>query len=351
MEKSRILVAPLNWGLGHATRCIPIIQALIYENFEPVIASDGDALNLLKKEFPTLEYFELPAYNIKYASSAFFFRSKLLLQTTHILKTISAEKKETARIIEHMNISGIISDSRWGVRNEKVPSVFITHQVNVLLGFTTGFSSMIHKKYIKKFDECWVPDNDGDFKLSGSMGNPAKTESNLKYLGILSRFKKQDLPVKFDYAAIISGPEPQRSLLENILMKELKNRDSRILLVRGVVEDEQICVEDSNLTICNYLTSAQLERHLNQSRVVICRPGYTSLMDLAVLQKKVFLIPTPGQYEQKYLFTSLLKKGLVAGCRQKDFKYDLLKEVKNRDLGIFTSRAGLHGIFSLFQGE
>src|SRR5690606_14185432 len=100
MAKRRILVAPLNWGLGHATRCIPIINSLIDEGFEPVIASDGGVLNLLKKEFPTHEFHQLPAYNIKYASSAFFFRSKLMFQTPHILRTISAEKKETAQIIK-----------------------------------------------------------------------------------------------------------------------------------------------------------------------------------------------------------------------------------------------------------
>jgi len=351
MAKRRILVAPLNWGLGHATRCIPIINELIDDGFEPIIASDGGALNLLKKEFPALKFHELPAYNIKYASSAFFFRIKLLFQTPHILRTISAEKKETAQIIKDHNIGGIISDSRWGVRNGKVPSVFINHQIKVLSGFTTGISSMIHKKYIRKFDECWVPDNAGNLNLSGMMSHFRNTGINLKYLGIFSRFEKQEIPVKYDIAVILSGPEPQRSILENIMNEELKNRDLKILSVRGVVENEQKCVEDKNTTNCNFLTSNQLEQALNQSALIICRPGYTSLMDLAVLQKKVFLIPTPGQFEQEYLFKKLQAEGLVAGCRQKDFRYYLLKEVKGKNLGIFNSGTRFDRIFSLFKSK
>src|SRR5690606_40952081 len=129
--KKRILVAPLNWGLGHATRCIPIINALIEQNFEPVIASDGEALELLKKEFKNLEFHELPSYKIKYAEKGAFFGIKLLFQTPHILKTISAEKKQIKSIIINRNIAGIISDNRWGVRYGKIPSVFITHQITV----------------------------------------------------------------------------------------------------------------------------------------------------------------------------------------------------------------------------
>ena len=351
MGKKRILVAPLNWGLGHATRCIPIINALIEEDFEPVIASDGSALNLLKSEFPSLDNYELPSYNITYASSAFFFGSKLMLQTPHILRTISSEKKLTALLIKEKNISGIISDSRWGVRNASVPSVFVTHQVNVLSGLTTRFTSKIHKKYIQKFDECWIPDNEGSPNMSGRMGHLTGSDLNLKYIGVLSRLKKVNLPLKYDIAVILSGPEPQRSLLEKKLQNELQGRDMKIVMVRGVVENEQNRIEAQNLTTYNFLTTAQLGDTINQSALVICRPGYTSLMDLALLEKRVFLIPTPGQFEQEYLAQRLKKKGLTSGCRQKDFKFELLKEVRNENLGIFASGPRLQGIFTLFKGE
>ncbi len=351
MAKKRILIAPLNWGLGHATRCIPIINALIAEGFEPILASDGGALNLLKAEFPALESHVLPSYNVKYSSSAFFFRSKLLLQIPHILKTISAEKKLTDRLINDMNISGIISDNRWGVRSRDVPSVFITHQVNVLSGFTTIISSSIHRKYIKKFDECWVPDGNEDLNMSGRIGHTKDGDLKLRYIGVLSRFKKIDLPVKYDIAVILSGPEPQRNLLEEKLEQELSGRDLKILMVKGVVEGDQKCLVNQNTTTYNFLTSRQLEQFLNESSLVICRPGYTSLMDLAVLHKPVFLIPTPGQFEQEYLYKRLLDKGLIAGCRQKDFTFKRLGEVKDKELSIFDIGHSLKGIFTLFKSE
>ncbi len=351
MVKKRILIAPLNWGLGHATRCIPIINALLFEGFEPVIASDGAALSLLKTEFPTLESYILPSYNIKYSSTAFFFRSKLFLQTPHILKTISSEESLIARLIKEKNIDGIISDNRWGVRNKEVPSVFVTHQVNVLSGFTTVLTSLLHRKYIRNFDVCWVPDNPGIPNLSGRMGHVRDNNLNLKYIGILSRFKKQELSVKYDLAVILSGPEPQRSLLEKRLESELLGREIKVLMVRGIVEKDQVCSEYKNLTVYNFLTSQQLEQAINQSSLVICRPGYTSLMDLAVLQKKVFLIPTPGQFEQEYLYQRLLKKNLISGCRQREFKFELLKDLSIKDLGVFDSGTALAGIFTLFKSK
>ena len=134
IKKKRILVAPLNWGLGHATRCVPIVNALISQNLEPIIASDGLALDLLKKEFPKIEAFELPSYNITYSKKAKGFKLKLLKDSPHLLKTIKREKKVVESLIEAENISGIISDNRFGVRHKQIPSVFITHQLRVMSG-------------------------------------------------------------------------------------------------------------------------------------------------------------------------------------------------------------------------
>ncbi len=159
MHKKRILVAPLNWGLGHATRCIPIINELLDQGFETVIASDGDALKLLKKEFPHLEHHELPGYNIQYSRKRILFKLKLLLQVPRIIATIRRENLITRELIRKYNISGIISDNRWGVRSSKIPSVFVTHQLKVLSGTSTTLSSKLQQTYIRKFTECWVPDH------------------------------------------------------------------------------------------------------------------------------------------------------------------------------------------------
>jgi UDP:flavonoid glycosyltransferase YjiC (YdhE family) len=352
MIKKRILVAPLNWGLGHATRCIPIIRELSDHNFEPVIVSDGAALELLKKEFPKLEYYSLPSYNIRYSRNSLFFRWKLLTQTPHILRNILAEKRLIRHLVKTKNISGIISDNRWGVRSKLVPSVFVTHQIKVLSGFTTWLSSIIQQNYIKKFDECWIPDSSDNPNLSGRMGHMKNPNFPIKYLGIISRFEKRIIPKQIDILVLLSGPEPQRGILENLMLEKLKNIDAKILMVRGVIEEKQVYVKKNNFLIYNFLQSEDLEIALNSSDLVICRSGYTSLMDLARLEKQAFLIPTPGQYEQEFLASRLKSLKILASCSQDNFRSQKLEEVAEyQGLIGLTPRNDLRGIFALFDGK
>ncbi len=350
MPKKKILVAPLNWGLGHATRCIPIIKVLEINNFEPILASDGSALALLKKEFPHLKFYELPSYNIKYARKGFFFKSKLLFKSYKILKTVNQERKITLEIYEKEKISGVISDNRLGVFCKFVPSVFITHQLNVLTGNTTYFSSKIHQFYIKKFKECWVPDFAGSPNLSGRLGHlKSEGEFNLKYIGALSRLEKKELPIEYDLMVLLSGPEPQRTLLEEKLLLEFKDTDKRIIFVRGVIEEVQTKGTINNITLYNYLSGKDLEEAINKSEVILSRSGYTTLMDIAKLKKKAFFIPTPGQTEQEYLAKRLKENGISPSCSQNRFKAEKLREVDFYN-GLSFSSSGLdwNTLFSLF---
>lgn len=352
MPKKKILVAPLNWGLGHATRCIPLIRELLVQNFEPVLASDGAALELLKQEFPLLSYYTLPSYNISYSQNPFFFRSKLLSQAPHIIRNIAAEKKVTAKIITNFGISGIISDNRWGVRSSRVPSVFVTHQFKVLSGITTGLSSFLHRQLIKNFDECWVPDNATAPQLSGKMGHSGLPGLPVKYLGALSRFKKEEAPVNYDLLMLLSGPEPQRSLLEELLIREFHESELRMLLVQGKVQALQKTEKKGNISICNYLRSEELQEALNSSKMVLCRSGYTNLLDLAALGKKAFLIPTPGQYEQEYLAARMKRKKLLMSCSQKEFSSEKLSEAENyKGLDRYTFTCAFAELFALFKRE
>lgn len=352
MDKKRILVAPLDWGLGHATRCIPLINELIERNYIPVLASSGASLKLLCKEFPNLENHTLPSYDIKYSRNKKFFRLKLLLQTFHILRTIKAEKKATAQLVRERNISGIISDNRWGVRSPLVPSVFITHQINVLSGSFSYFSSKIHQYFIQKFDECWVPDVSGTTNLSGKMGHQAGLNFPVKYLGVLSRMKKENLPEIFDVSIILSGPEPQRSILENLMIRELKGSALNILLVKGVVEKEQKKIQEKNITTYNYLTSGELQFFLNSSKKIISRSGYSGVMDLIKIEKPALLIPTPGQYEQEYLAKSLKQKGIFESCSQENFSIKKLQESKISCLSfLFLPFSQFREAFTFFEGE
>jgi uncharacterized protein (TIGR00661 family) len=351
-QSKTILVAPLHWGLGHATRCIPIIHALLKSGYKVIIASDGGALRMLQKEFPALESIELPSYGIRYSKSGSLLKFKLLLNAPHISKTIGREKKLIEELVKSKRIHGIISDNRLGIHSEKIPSVFLTHQLNVLSGNTSWLSSRAHRKVIRKYDECWVPDFMNEGNLSGKLGHLKKPLSSVKYIGLLSRMTSKDLPKIYDIMCLLSGPEPQRELLEKKLIHLFSSSDKKVLLVRGVVNKEQSRYSQGNLTIINYLTSKDLEKAINESEIIISRSGYTTIMDLAVMDKKAFFIPTPGQYEQTYLADRLNTMGIVPSCKQNEFSLDKLDKIQSyKGLGGYRSNHDLEQLFHLFQGK
>lgn len=348
------MIAPLHWGLGHATRCIPIIRALLEHNFNVLLASDGIALMFLQKEFPELEAIELPSYNISYSKNRILFKWKMLLQLPKIKNAIAAERQVAEQLVSEGKIHGIISDNRFGVRSSKIPSVFITHQLNVLSGSTSFFSSKVHQRIIRKFDICWVPDSANLLmNFSGKLGHLKKNNLPVKYIGVLSRMKKRELPKTLDILILISGPEPQRTALEEMLKPLFKNSEKKILIIRGVVAENQKWETFGNIKIVNYMTSSELEKTLNKSELVICRSGYTSIMDLALLEKNAFFIPTPGQYEQEYLAKHLKKLGVAPFCKQGDFKIEELDKVAiYKGLKTLESSAvNFPELFTLFEGE
>lgn len=350
--KKQILVAPLNWGLGHAARCIPIINALIKEGFTPVIASDGAALMFLQKEFPNLSTVELPSYNIIYAKRGKDFKLKLLKDSPKLLNAIKSEKKAVETIIENNDFFGIISDNRLGVYSKKVPSIFITHQLTVLSGNTTWLSTKMHQKIINKFDICWVPDTDAVINLSGKLGRTNGSQIPIKYIGPLSRFKHKNLKIKNDVLILLSGPEPQRTYLEEKLLLEFKNYNKKVIFVKGVMEKEQTVNVIGNMTVYNFMTSALLEKTINESDLIISRSGYTTLMDLAKLNKKCFFIPTPGQFEQEYLAERLTDLNIAPSCNQDDFTLSELDYVDDFEgLKSIEHQTNYKNLFSLFERE
>ncbi|MBR9855967.1 MAG: UDP-N-acetylglucosamine--N-acetylmuramyl-(pentapeptide) pyrophosphoryl-undecaprenol N-acetylglucosamine transferase [Algicola sp.] len=352
-SSKRILVAPLNWGLGHATRCIPIIHELLKYGHQPFIASDGVALALLKKEFPHLPVFELPSYKISYAEKGKNFKIKMIWDSPKVLKAMAKEKKAVKRLVKDYGLDGIISDNRLGAYYKKVPCVFITHQLNVLSGNTTWMSSKAHQKIIKKFDACWVPDVEEKPNLTGKLGHLKKTKLNIAYLGPLSRFEKKELPIIYDLMVLLSGPEPQRTLLEEKLLMELNGFKGNIVFVKGKIEEEQsteeIQTSNGKIVLYNFMKSDELEDALNQSNKVLCRSGYTTVMDLAKLEKKAFFIPTPGQYEQEYLARRMQKQGIVPYNSQEDFVLDDLSKIDDfKGLAQFESIVDFSSLFEVF---
>lgn len=350
--KKNILVAPLNWGLGHATRCIPIINALLENNYNPILASDGVALALLKKEFPNLLALELPSYNIEYAKKASNFKWKLIKNSHKTINAIFSEKKLLKKWVKEYALDGIISDNRLGVHNKKVTSVFMTHQLNVLSGKTTWFSSKMHQYFIRKFDQCWIPDVMETPNLTGKLGHLKKTDMNLKYIGVLSRLEKQKLAKVYDLMILLSGPEPQRTLLEEKLILELIDYKEKVVFIKGKVEPEQTIEVVNNVTYVNYMQTKELEKTFNESDKILCRSGYTTIMDLAKLEKKAFFIPTPGQFEQEYLAKRLKKRGLAPSQKQHVFKMGHLASLSvYKGFGNINSDTDWKELFSFFESE
>ncbi|MEN8815744.1 MAG: glycosyltransferase [Nonlabens sp.] len=329
MQKSKnILVAPLNWGLGHATRCIPIINAIIDNGDQPILASDGQALELLKKEYPTLKFIQLPSYDIEYAKEGQNLKLKMLKDSPKIWTAIRNEHKILTDIIFKYKINGIISDNRLGLYSNLVPSVIITHQLQVLSGSTTWLSTQLHLHYIKKYDYCWIPDTTGIHNLSGKLSFNEDSNIQKTYLGPLSRFNNMgNYQKKYDLMVLLSGPEPQRGILEKKLLEEVKRFKGEVLFIAGKVEQEQKVTKKGDITYYNYLSTEGLQKAFDRSELILCRSGYTTIMDLQKMNKKAFFIPTPGQFEQEYLATLLDQKGKAPFCSQEDFTIEMLENV------------------------
>jgi uncharacterized protein (TIGR00661 family) len=345
-----ILIAPLNWGLGHATRCIPIIRALQENNYTPIIASDGSALELLRKEFPHLKTLKLPSYNIEYAEKGANLKWKLIRKFPKLIIAILNEKRLVNRWIEKHQIEGIISDNRLGVFSNKIPSIYITHQLNVLSGKTTWFSSKLHQFIIKKFVECWVPDVEGIPNLSGSLGHQNHSNLKVKYIGPLSRMQKKEIPKIYDLMIILSGPEPQRGLLEAKLKKEVSNFGGKIIFIKGIIKKTQKKQEIGNITFYNFMNTRQLEQTFNESEIVLCRSGYTTIMDIAKLDKKAFFIPTPGQYEQEYLAEKLEQEGIAPFATQDKVELkDIFKTQQYKGFSEIKNTINWANLFDVFE--
>jgi predicted glycosyltransferase len=353
LSQHTLLVAPLNWGLGHSTRCIPIIKALLDRGANVVIASDGVALGLLKKEFPELTAYELSSYSISYAKNGRLFKLKMVLNSYKILWAMYKERQEIKRIVRAENITGLISDNRLGVYCKGITNVFITHQLRVLSGSTTAISSKMHQQVFKKYDAVWVPDFESSSNLTGKLGHLDIKPNNLVYLGPLSRFKKKKEPIAYDLLALLSGPEPQRSMLEEKLLSEFKSFKGQAVMVRGVIEEEQkienLQLEHGSLKVVNYMQSEELMSTVRQSAMVLCRSGYTTVMDLAKLGKKAFFIPTPGQYEQLHIAERLDAQKIVPSCNQDEFTLEQLERVEDYSgLAVFSSEVDFDSVFSIF---
>lgn len=331
-QKKRILVAPLNWGLGHATRCMPIINTLIEQDVEVIIASDGTALNLLKKEYPQLTFLELPAYNVTYRTSNMLWN--IATQSPKIAVAMFHEFFALQRIIKKHQIDAVITDNRYGCWTWKVPTVFMTHQINIktpnrILQFLVSWWNFL---VLRLFNTVWIPDVPNEPNLAGDLAHNFPIR-HAKYIGVLSRMKPLKVGKRYDIGIILSGPEPQRTFLEEKLLREVRNYQkgnpkTKVLFVKGKMNVEEYKVSDK-LEIHGYLTAKELNQKMAACGLIIARSGYSTVMDLVAMNKKAIMIPTPGQTEQEYLATLYQKQQVFYTESQSEF--ELAKAIRESE--------------------
>jgi len=322
--KSRVLVAPLDWGLGHATRCIPVIREFMSAGAEVWLAGEGSQESLLKEEFPGLPFLHLPGYRIRYAGSAAGLVWQLFRQLSKMHKAIQEEQQWLKKMVRDYGFDAVISDNRYGLYHSAVPSIIITHQLLIKTGWGKWTENLLQKKnyeYINRFTACWVPDSEGSQNLAGDLSHPLKMpDIPVRYTGWLSRFTKQDIPEQKNHLLfLLSGPEPQRSMLEKIIRAEIAYYDGTVTVVRGLPGQNPELPSDERIRFYNHLPSGALSKEMQEASLVICRSGYSSIMDAIALEKKSILIPTPGQTEQEYLGRSLMEKNIALSFSQKEF--------------------------------
>jgi len=326
LTKKRILVAPLDWGLGHATRCIPIIRELQQQGAEVLLASDGRAYQLLRQEFPELPLFRLPPYNIHYPYRSMV--ASMAVQLPKILRTMLLERRMTEQLVQRHRIDAVLSDNRYGCCSRPVPSVFMTHQLHIRIGLPLlewlvrqgnhGWINMF-------FDECWIPDVADTPNLAGDLAHGQQLPRT-HYIGVLSRMQKLEVPLRYDVVAVLSGPEPQRSLLEEKILEQAQQSDLQMLIVGGRPEEQRHEWLSPKVEYLSFLPSQALNKAMAAAKVIISRSGYSTVMDLAKLGKRAVLIPTPGQTEQEYLAQHFFEQGIFYTQAQNAF--DLKKAVQ-----------------------
>jgi len=319
-------VCPLNWGLGHASRMILVIQELLNQNIEVIIAADSTPLALLKEEFPTLKAIVLKDVEVRYSR-----KNQQILKIIGFLPQLAyriyKENKDLTQIIASENINIVISDNRYGLWNKQIYSVFVSHQLRLKMPLNFVFLEVFTQKLIqfltRKFDEIWIPDFENETNFSGTLSHLKQYNKNkTHFVGILSKFlmsefqtQKKQLFESERILAILSGPEPQRTILEELLLNQLNVHKLKATLVLGK-EKDTAQIKHQNIEIVNFANRTKLFELISKAEIIVCRAGYSSIMDLAALQKTAILIATPGQTEQEYLADYLSRKKLFVKAQQ-----------------------------------
>ena len=314
------LITPLDWGLGHASRSLALAQRLEADGDQISWASSGPAAEMLRQELPGTAVHELPAYRVTYGSKRMEWN--VARQLLHWTKTIRAERRATKALVQVLGIDRIVSDSRFGCYHPDVPSIFLTHQLHPITHFAPA--SAAYAWQLRHFDEFWVPDEAAPDRLSGKL-SAVHGFDKVTYIGSLSRLSPVPGLEPFDLLALLSGPEPMRTRLEEVILEQLPDLSRSYRLVQGLPSDVPSVPAASH--ILPYADTPTLNRLLTAARCVIARPGYSTMMDLRALGKRAILVPTPGQTEQLYLAQRAQLQGWAVAVMDQE-KLDLAQAVE-----------------------
>jgi UDP-N-acetylglucosamine transferase subunit ALG13 len=323
-EKPLVILSPLDWGLGHTTRCIPILRELTNLPCQILIACNSQQKAILEPEFPGIIYRIIPGYNLRYGKNRWRTRWRIIFQIPKILISINRENRWLKNILRELPVTAVISDNRFGLYNKKILTVFITHQLAIKTGlgtWTDRFIKWLNYRAINRFSECWLPDYKGAPALAGELSNPSVLPAiPVRYLGALSRFTPCQQPVAPGHLLfILSGPEPQRSLFEHTIRAEIEAYKGRVTVILGCPGNETPVTTNGLHTIYQHVDVTTLNELACSAEVIISRSGYTTVMDVLKLGKKSILVPTPGQTEQEYLADYLYRKRLAFTVSQDAF--------------------------------
>lgn len=312
------MVTVLDWGLGHAGRSIPLIAELKQQGARVILASSGRAGYLLRDAYPELTYLECPAYNVHYKGQNMYWN--IFRQLPKIFWATFREHFWLRKFVQKNQVDAVISDSRFGCFHHSIPSVIITHQLRLRIRppLLSQAVNWCYRLLLDRFNAVWVPDEPNG--LSGALSYPSPF-SQTTYLGGLSRFQPIRCPVRYDLLVLLSGPEPQRTNLERLVLFQLRKLPKlKVLVVQGKTDLKEEQKLNNSVRVVSYLSGAALQEAIAAAKVVLCRSGYSSLMDLAAMGKKAILVPTPGQPEQEYLARRCDQLGWAWIARQDDLE-------------------------------
>ncbi len=314
------------------------MRRLVNEGHHLIIYTAHRPLMALKKEFgDRCEYIEGVMYPSPYTKNGIF-AVKLSFMMPSIINAMIKEHKQILEISKRENIDLFISDSKYGVFDRSKPSVFIFHQLRYIppdfLKFLKNKTEKFNYFFRDSFKKFVVPDFPDDKELTGDLAHNLTyfPEDKLEYIGILSDYERMDVVQDIDYLISLSGREPNRTMLEEKIVSQIKNLNGKVVLVRGIPEETKK-INISGIEVVNYAGKGVRDELMNRAKFVIARSGYSTIMDIVELGKKGLLIPTPGQTEQEYLSEHLAERGYF-------YSVDEEKLSLARDIEIAKSYAG-----------